>query len=194
MCFWVPGTVISTFHILSCMILQITPRSKHYYYLNSIALESKIHIKHLLKIIQILRRRLGPNHVMTAATTLHWPLSLLCTLLAYVLVMHILIFSNRSFALWTLLSLFLVTRCHLFKEIVIILCLLTRKFSVYLWIFFYCFVLFILLLLCFIHSLPSFCFLWKKHFIFSFHFNSYCWKLNFISVIYCFPLNLLNIK
>lgn len=193
MCIRVPGTVVSTFHILSCMILQITPWNKHYYYLNSIALESKIHIKHLLKIIQILSRRLGPNHVMSAATTLHWPLSLLCTLLAYVLVMHILIFSNRSFALWTLLSLFLVTRSHLFKEIVIILCLLTRKFSVYLWIFFlpFCFVYSTFIML---HPLPSFRFLWKKHFIFSFHFNSYCWKLNFISVIYCFPLNLLNIK
>lgn len=170
------------------MILQITPWNKHYYYLNSIALESKIHIKHLLKIIQILSRRLGPNHVMSAATTLHWPLSLLCTLLAYVLVMHILIFSNRSFALWTLLSLFLVTRSHLFKEIVIILCLLTRKFSVYLWIFFlpFCFVYSTFIML---HPLPSFRFLWKKHFIFSFHFNSLLEiKFYFCHLLFSFEL------
>lgn len=171
------------------MILQITPWNKHYYYLNSIALESKIHIKHLLKIIQILSRRLGPNHVMSAATTLHWPLSLLCTLLAYVLVMHILIFSNRSFALWTLLSLFLVTRSHLFKEIVIILCLLTRKFSVYLWIFFFT-ILFCLFYFYYASSTPIFPFFVKKtfHFFFSFQLLLLEIKFYFCHLLFSFEL------
>lgn len=190
-CISVPSAVVSISPILSYMILPVTSQSQHYYYLNSIALVSKIHVKHLLKITQILSRRLGTNHVMSAATTLHSPLSLLYTLLSYVLVMHILIFSNRCLFSGHCFLCFLWLHPICSKRLWTSTSLNEEVFCLSLDIYFLT-ISFCLSYFYYASSTP-------------FHLSVFClsplfisilivWKLNFISIIYWFPLNLLNVK
>lgn len=163
--------------------------NRYHPYLNSIALENKCKLticpgSHRYwaevwsQIIKSLPMKMLSLHCS------HPPL--LCLLLASILVMHILIFSNRPSALWTsffFVCLLTVTRFHLSKETVIVSCLLTAEFvSIQVCIFLLPFYWFlpVLLSLCFIHPLPSCCLLYSLPPT-PFHFISHCVEIKFYS-------------
>ena len=115
---------------------------------------------------------------------------LLCLLLASVLVMYILISSNRPSALWipflcvcVCVCVLTVTRFHLSKEIVIVPCLLAAEFVyIQLCIFYYHFIS--SYLSCFYYASFT-CFLLAVFYILcpptTFHFISHCVEIKFYS-------------